>query len=108
MNAGLRLYSASKVDPEKPVVSGIFSVAIMTSVLAGIYTTVVFTLLTIYSKSALGLGKDTTFMNFLAATTRYRRTGFRMFLLSVAGTTVSFFTRYSHWQCACCCVFHEV
>lgn len=55
-------------------------VAIVTSILSGAYTTVIFTLLPLYSKTALGRGYDAQFWQFWAATAGLRETGFLAFL----------------------------
>ena len=76
MNAGLRLHSAVKMRRSTRryrVISFIFSVCNVLSVLCGAYSTVIFTLLTLYSKSALGLNQDAYFTVFYAETQKFRQ-----------------------------------
>lgn len=67
-----------------------FFLCVVLSVLSGSYTTVVFTLLPLYSKIALGRGYDQQFLQFWAATTSIRETGFNAFLLSLVSFEVAF------------------
>ena len=78
MNAGLRLHSAVKMRRSTRryrAVSFVFSICNVISVLCGAYSTVIFTLLTLYSKSALGLNRDAYFMVFYAETQKIRKSG---------------------------------
>lgn len=93
MNAALRLFSST---PKKlmPVSEGkdasrdrlnnylkiAFSLCICISVALGAYTTVVFTLMSIYSKTALGMGLESQYLAFFDACAKYRQFGFRAFL----------------------------
>lgn len=50
------------------------------SVALGSYATTVFTLMSIYSKTALGMGLQDEYLEFFEKCAPYRRTGFRAFL----------------------------
>jgi hypothetical protein len=67
-----------------------FFLCVVLSVLSGSYTTVVFTLLPLYSKMALGRGYDAQFLQFWASTAGIRETGFTAFLLSLVSFEVAF------------------
>ena len=94
MNAALRLFSSTpkklnddRVDNYAKV---LFVAAVGSSIVAGAYTTVVFSLLGLYSKSALGLGKDLAFVQFFDATAGIRKTAFDCFIISLLSFKASF------------------
>eukprot|EP00521_Asterionellopsis_glacialis_P018520 CAMPEP_0195293864 /NCGR_PEP_ID=MMETSP0707-20130614/13559_1 /TAXON_ID=33640 /ORGANISM="Asterionellopsis glacialis, Strain CCMP134" /LENGTH=216 /DNA_ID=CAMNT_0040354675 /DNA_START=87 /DNA_END=734 /DNA_ORIENTATION=- len=60
------------------------------SILTGFYTTVVFTLLGLYSKTALGMGKDDAFVKFFIQTEAIRSLAFQSFIISLTSFTASF------------------
>lgn len=87
-NGCLRLYSSVKVqdkteDIKKQRAYDAFYLFIVISILSGSYTTVVFTLLALFSKTALGRGYDQEFLKFWAATTGLRESGLEAFLASL-------------------------
>jgi hypothetical protein len=95
MNAALRLFlSTPKTlkagEKSKNIAKILFTIAIGCSVIAGAYTTVVFTLLGLYSKSAIGLGKDLAFVAFFDATASIRRSAFVRFILTLISFELSF------------------
>jgi hypothetical protein len=57
-----------------------FSICMVVSIACGIYTTVVFTLMDIYGKTALGLGLNDSFVEFFNACGKYRQFGYFSFL----------------------------
>ena len=67
-----------------------FLLCIVISVLFGSYTTIVFTLLALYSKTALGRGYDQQFLDFFAATANLRESGFQSFLYSLVSFELAF------------------
>lgn len=105
-NGCLRLYSAVKDDTKKGKIDDndnttrmnqttrfvldAFYVLIAISVLSGSYTTVVFTLLALYSKTALGRGYDAQFLQFWAAAADLRESGFEAFLYSLVSFEIAF------------------
>eukprot|EP00466_Bigelowiella_natans_P010842 jgi/Bigna1/76296/fgenesh1_pg.40_\ len=93
MNAGLRLYSATPFTG-KHILDKIFGVIFMvlvgTSVFSGAYVTVVFTLIDVYSKIALSYGLPESYENFILATSKFRQSGYKSFLLCLISFTVSF------------------
>lgn len=94
MNSALRLFSSTpkKLKPipddaeEASIVRFdnylkiIFGLCISLSVALGAYTTTVFTLMTIYSKTALGMGLQSEYNTFFDSCAPYRILGFRAFL----------------------------
>jgi hypothetical protein len=99
MGATLRLFGSTNTDLSKEknqrlvnVAKIIFSVSAIISVVSGAYTTVVFSLLGLYAKTALGMGLDGHFMEFFAATAPYRQTAFWNFLLSLMTFETCFLT----------------
>lgn len=96
MNSALRIFSAtpmeitaqdSKIDIWA---KSLFVVFCGLSIVAGSYTTVVYTLLGLYSKTALGLGKDEAFTEFFARTMHLRSNGFACFLTALVCFNISF------------------
>lgn len=106
MNACLRLFSATPKnlevcnpsdDLEKRrtqrgvnAAKVVFCMANGLSIIAGAYTTVVFSLLGLYSKTALGMGHDQEFLKFFEATLFYRQAAFDAFVLSLVSFELSF------------------
>ncbi|KAG7363150.1 hypothetical protein IV203_026510 [Nitzschia inconspicua] len=101
-NGCLRLYSSvnessnqnrtasSPRKARKQLALDVFFLSIVLSVLSGSYTTVVFTLLPLYSKMALGRGYDKQFLKFWASTAGIRENGFTAFLFSLVSFEVAF------------------
>jgi hypothetical protein len=90
MGATLALFGSTNTDLSEDKNQGIlnaikivFTISAIISVIAGAYTTVVFSLLGLYAKTALGMGLDARFMEFFAATEPYRKCAFWTFLLSL-------------------------
>jgi hypothetical protein len=67
-----------------------FVITVITSVLSGSYTTIVFSLLGLYSKSAIGLGRDEAFVSFFQQTHHLRQYAFSSFILSLISFEASF------------------
>lgn len=94
-NGCLRLYSCvNEKDAAdcryKAVAFNLFLLAVVISILSGAYTTVVFTLLPLYCKTALGRGYDAQFLQFWAATAALRETGLEAFLVSLISFEIAF------------------
>lgn len=66
------------------ILSSIFSIA------SSAYTVVVFTLLGLYSKAALGMGCDTNFLSFFNTTQKWRVSAFDAFVISLINFEISF------------------
>ena len=99
MNASLRLFSATKqpADPSSEnskahlhYMYNVFLAADILSVLLGAYTTIVFTMVSLYSKQALGRALDIEFLNFYTATQKLREFGFSAFVGSLVSFQVAF------------------
>lgn len=98
VNACLRLYSSVKIPKSDQKGDGragryamdVFLFCIVVSVLFGSYTTIVFSLLALYSKTALGRGFDAQFLDFFAATAPLRDSGFNSFIYSLVSFEMAF------------------
>jgi hypothetical protein len=94
LNAALRLLSSTpkKLDGRKQEDAAkiLFISLISATVIFGSYTTMVFSLLTLYSKAALGMGLDEEFVEFFAATHEIRRTGFAAFVTTILSFNFAF------------------
>ena len=66
------------------------SFSIIICILSAVYTTLVFSLIVLYSKTALGLGLDSQFMTFFSATSFFRDSGFRSFISALVSFQISF------------------
>lgn len=92
MNASLRLASLTPRNQKalgqnatkyEVMAMDAFTLCTIVSVLSGSYTTVIFSMLALYSKRALGQGLDSRFLEFFAATEDLRESGFRSFIYSL-------------------------
>jgi hypothetical protein len=98
MNSCLRLFSSTPKNLTKlegryiTVAKIIFMVSIVSSIVCGCYTTVVFSLLGLYAKTALGLSQDQPFLDFFAATGNVRKWAFNALLISLVSFEASFVT----------------
>jgi len=96
MNASLRLYSSTPKRTDdggisfENVIKFLFTMSMMLSVISGSYTTIVFALLGLYSKRALGMGMDEKFVKFFDATHDIRESGFDAFVMCLATFKISF------------------
>ena len=61
----------------------VFSASTCLSILCGLYTTIVFSMLALYSKTALGMGIDANYLKFFEITASIRKSGFDMYVLSL-------------------------
>jgi len=91
MNASLRLWtSTSFSNDQNKIVPNVFNIANAICMLSGVFTAILFQLLTIYSKSALGMGNDVGYMAFKEATKTFRIFGFHCFLTEMMSFLVCF------------------
>jgi hypothetical protein len=91
MNSALRLWTSTKFSKEQnSFVSNSFTVSTALCVIAGAFTAILFQLLGIYSKSALGMSNDAGYASFKMATAIYRKWGFRCFLTELTSFVYSF------------------
>jgi len=94
MNAALRIWTSTSFSKEQnKIVSNVFNSATALCLMSGIFTAILFQLLTIYSKSALGMGNDAGYMAFKASTRAFRIWGFRCFLTEMVSFVLVFITR---------------
>lgn len=98
LNASLRLLSATP-KAKKGMIKGetidnaakiLFTAAIVASVISGLYTTIVFSLLGNYAKTAIGLGRDEGGVQFFDATQSIRQNAFHAFIISLISFNTSF------------------
>lgn len=91
MNASLRLFTATNFKNEQSrIVRNMFYISSALCLISGAFTAILFQLLTIYSKSALGMSNDEGYLAFKAATRVYRNLGFRCFLTEMISFVVAF------------------
>jgi hypothetical protein len=96
LNATLKLYTMTPKQTDSShhklenIARLIFVLSAGLSMICGAYTTVVFSLLGLYSKTALGLGRDQVFLQFFAATAQVRQQGFNSFLTALLSFEVCF------------------
>lgn len=91
LNAALRLWTSTKFNKDqKTLVGHVFTVSTALCVISGSFTAILFQMLTIYSKGALGMANDTGYVAFYAATAVYRKWGFRCFLTELSTFVLSF------------------
>jgi hypothetical protein len=94
-NGCLRLYSSvrepkEQVTKSKEIALDAFLLCVVVSILFGSYTTIVFGLLSLYSKTALGRGYDAQFLEFWSATADIRESGFESFIYSLVSFEMAF------------------
>ncbi|KAL3903833.1 MAG: hypothetical protein SGARI_005203, partial [Bacillariaceae sp.] len=91
MNSALRLWTSTKFSKEMhPFVCNSFTISTAICVISGAFTAILFQLLGIYSKSALGMSNDQGYAAFKMATAIYRKWGFRMFLTELISFVYTF------------------
>lgn len=95
LNVSLRLFTSTSTKLEygrtlENVIKVVFCGSVVLAIMTGMYTTVVFTLLGLYSKAAIGMGYDQQYLDFFAATARIRSLAFDAFLVSLVSFEVSF------------------
>ena len=86
----LRFTSTKFSKDQHKAVSNTFNIATSLCVMSGAFTAILFQLLVIYSKGALGMVHDTGYLQFKAATSAFRMWGFRCLLIEVISFLVSF------------------
>ena len=95
LNGSLRLLSGTPktMEKKKPVENAfkvVFCASILLSILSSVYATVVFSLLGLFCKTALGLHQDAQYVAFMDATAMERKRAFDAFLWSQAAFQSSF------------------
>jgi hypothetical protein len=91
MNSALRLWTSTKFPKEQhSFIPNSFTISTALCVTAGAFTAILFQLLVIYSKSALGMSNDAGYASFKMATALYRKWGFRCFLTELTTFVYSF------------------
>jgi len=99
LNSALRIYTSAKFkrDPSKKYDSFLPNLFFFFSgvcVITGIFTGIMFQLLGIYSRSALGMGNLAGYAAFKAATESFRRLGFQTFLTCLGSFVVIFLIHF--------------
>jgi hypothetical protein len=92
LNAALRLPAPKKLDENKSenIVKIVYAVAVTSTVLAALYTIMVFSLLSLYSKSFLGMNMDEEYLEFFTNTNPIRKSAFLSFICTVLLFYLSF------------------
>lgn len=95
VNMGIRLLSSTSdllLSKVWSPIACLYSCSLAGCVLSGVYATIVFALVKMFSKTALGIYKDVQFCEFFNATAHYRVTGFVALCISVASFCFAFLT----------------
>jgi hypothetical protein len=112
----LDMYSDVKIKDEyankfEHFFRALYSVFIATSFSAALYATIVFSVLGLYGNTALGIGADSGYCEFVKATGFIRVSGFRSFLLCLITFKASFicnvilkFKGKTRWVVAAVCL----
>jgi len=82
--------SAIKTTQIENIITIVASFSNVICILSAVYTTLVFSLIALYSKTALGLGLDSQFVAFFSATSFLRDSGFRAFISALVSFQISF------------------
>uniref|UniRef100_A0A7S1YX84 Uncharacterized protein n=1 Tax=Ditylum brightwellii TaxID=49249 RepID=A0A7S1YX84_9STRA len=100
MNSALRLFSSTpkrsantpttKLEVFENAVKFLFMLTMMISVFAGSYTTIILSLLGLYSKRAIGRGYDVQFWEFFSATEDIRKSSYTSMAVALATFEISF------------------
>jgi hypothetical protein len=100
MSSALRLYTSvpkklrSKKDEEynkvENMVAFIFSIFSILTVVSGTNTAIIFSLINLYSKTALGMEKNAAFIEFFSSTAGMRKFGFQSMVCSLISLELSF------------------
>mmetsp|Transcript_20269 Transcript_20269/g.49704 ORF Transcript_20269/g.49704 Transcript_20269/m.49704 type:complete len:244 (+) Transcript_20269:132-863(+) len=101
LNAALRLYTSTKFqrnpsDKNDWVLPNLFSFCAGTCVIAGSFTGIMFHLLGIYHKSALGMGNHAAYLAFKEATAGLLQLGFRTFLTCLGSFVATFLISFKN------------
>jgi hypothetical protein len=94
LGALIEMYGDIKIDDETlrshKLVYALYSVFVTVAINSALYTTVIFSLLSLYENTALGLGADKGFIEFVNETANIRKMGFQSFLLCLMSFQASF------------------
>ena len=72
------------------VIKILFSWCTIISILTSFNTAIIFSLISLYGKTALGMTKDTAFIAFMSSTASVRSLGFKSMLIALMGLKFSF------------------
>lgn len=93
MNSALRIFTTVPVSHHPDRVERAIAVLVLlastVSIIAGSYTTVVFTLIGLYGKAALGRQQDAAYLAFFSQTVYYRQVAFKTFILCLSSFSAS-------------------
>lgn len=98
MNAALRLLTSTDTDFKKMglptwlhrIAQILFVTSISAAVMCGAHCTVIFALVGVYAKMAVGLEMDSAASLFLQNTSQFRRDGFHSFVVCLVGFSISY------------------
>lgn len=100
MSSALRLYTSVPKKIRDPVedkdatienaATVAFTLSSIICIISGITTSIIFSLLGLYSKTALGMGKDEAFVEFFSAMESVRRLGYVSMIVSIVSLKASF------------------
>ncbi len=109
MNCALALYCSvpkkiqsvneSHYNRGENIITILFTAFSILSIISGFNTAIIFSLTNLYSKTALGLAKDSAFVEFISSTARVRAFGFQSMIVSLMSLKVSFaFSAYLYFK----------
>jgi len=96
LNSCLRLFTStqlqSKTSKQENIAGFLFCCLCSVTIVCGAFTSICFTLLTLYSKTALGMGVpgQAKYIAFREATAEFRVQGFHAFIISISSFLASF------------------
>ena len=94
LNGALRLFTSTpkKLDKRKDenVVKILFLISITATIILGGYNATVFSLLSLYSKTLLGMSMDEEFQTFFEETASIRKSAFTSFVGTILSFNISF------------------
>jgi hypothetical protein len=92
LNAALRLPSPKKLgeDKNENMVTCVYAISLTGTVLSALYTIMVFSMLSLYSKSFLGMGLDNEYVDFVSSTNAIRKSAFVSFLSTIFCFNISY------------------
>ena len=85
--------STSFSKDQNRIVPNVFNIAAVLCMMSGVFTAILFQLVLIYSKAALGMGNDAGYLAFKEATHIFRIWGFRCFLTEMISFVLVFLSR---------------
>jgi len=92
LNGGLRLFSMYREEPDErdKFINSLQLTMLVISIVSAAFTSVVFTMISIHSKAAVGMNKDMAYELYFAATQADRALGFRSLQVALGSFLIGF------------------